>query len=74
MRPHQYTLNGHEPVPADDLLAWATWFEGSVGERRVAETTVGDARVSTVFLGLDHDHLGIKQHAHAVARVNASLT
>ena len=30
------------------------WGRGLFDQRRVAETIVGDARVSTVFLGLDH--------------------
>ncbi len=42
-----------EPIPCDDLLAWARWFEKA--DRRVAQTEVGEqAKVSTVFLGLDH--------------------
>lgn len=40
------------PVPEPDLITWAKWLEGA--ERHVDATTVGDARVSTVFLGLDH--------------------
>ena len=48
-----YILNDkHEVVPAS-LEEWANWFE-SINNRRVAETTVGDYWVSTVFLGLDH--------------------
>lgn len=46
-----YILNGHEPVPCD-VMTWARAFESS--NRIVAKTTVGEARVSTVFLGLDH--------------------
>ena len=34
------------------LLEWARWFEKA--ERHVAEDKVGDVRVSTVFLGIDH--------------------
>lgn len=49
-----YILCGQEPVPCDDLIEWARWFEASIHVRAVAKTTVGDARVSTVFLGLDH--------------------
>jgi len=47
-----YKLNGRELVPCDNVLDWARWFE--TADRHVAETIVGDARVSTVFLGLDH--------------------
>jgi len=47
--------NGN-PVAEPDLLKWAAWFDGAV--RRVASDDVGDASVSTVFLGLDHDFGG----------------
>ncbi len=36
-----------------DLFTWARWFEID-DNRRVAETFVGDVRISTVCLGLDH--------------------
>ena len=47
-----YILAGHEPVPCD-TETWARWFE--TADRQVAETMQGDVRVSTVFLGLDHN-------------------
>lgn len=43
-----------EIVFTDDVLEWARWYEGGDDARRVAETFIGEARVSTVFLGLDH--------------------
>ena len=47
-----YILEGTVPIPRD-LLTWARWFE--TAERQVAETWVTPTlRVSTVFLGLDH--------------------
>lgn len=49
-----YILNGHEPVEVSDVLEWARWFESA--DRRVASTAIGNAFVSTVFLGLDHNH------------------
>ncbi len=49
-----YILDGHTPVPASDALAWAAWFETSYPARRVAEDVVNGVRVSTVFLGLNH--------------------
>ena len=52
---NKYILDGQTPVPCD-LLTWAKWFE--TAERHVAETTVGDVKVSTVFLGLDHRESG----------------
>lgn len=50
--------DGHTPILEPDFMAWARWFEqashdGAAG-RRVAQTCDGDIRVSTVFLGLDH--------------------
>jgi hypothetical protein len=52
-KPHKYILDKNgRPVARDDLETWARWFEPA--NRRVAETTVGDLRVSTVFLGLDY--------------------
>lgn len=46
-----YILHGREIVSCD-LLTWARWFE--TGYRVVAATNIGAAKVSTVFLGLDH--------------------
>jgi hypothetical protein len=51
-----YILNGHEPIPEPDLLTWARWFETSVPERVVAQTDIPGGVVSTVFLGLNHNH------------------
>jgi hypothetical protein len=48
-----YILDGTVPVPEPDLMTWAQWFESA--ERQLAETWVTpEVRVSTVFLGLDH--------------------
>lgn len=48
-----YILDGTVPVPEPDLFVWARWFE--TADRHVAETWVTlEVRVSTVFLGLDH--------------------
>ena len=49
----KFTLDGHEVVPCEDLMVWAAWFE--TADRHVAKTMVGDIRISTVFLGLDHN-------------------
>jgi hypothetical protein len=49
----QYILKDGEPVAEPDPLAWGAWME--IHERRrVDETFIGETRVSTVFLGLDH--------------------
>jgi hypothetical protein len=49
----KYILVGHEPVAEPDLIRWAIWFEAA--DRHVKLTEQGDVRVSTVFLGLDHN-------------------
>lgn len=47
-----------EPVIEPDLIAWGTWFENR-GNRRLALDDLGArGKVSTVFLGIDHDFLG----------------
>lgn len=50
---HHYILNDKEPVPVDDILEWAKWFEDA--DRRVALTIIDSGEeVSTVFIGLNH--------------------
>jgi hypothetical protein len=49
----RYILDGHEPVEEPDFLTWARWFE--TADRHVRDSFQGDVRVSTVFLGLDHN-------------------
>ena len=44
--------DGRTPVPVNDLMVWAHWFE--TANRRVAVDHVGPYRVSTVFIGLNH--------------------
>lgn len=49
----KYILDGNKvPVPCNDLMEWAKWFE--TADRHVAQEMVGDVRVSTVFLGINH--------------------
>ena len=53
MRPRHYILDDERrPVPVD-MMTWAQWFEDA--DRHVAETFTELYRVSTVFLGLDHN-------------------
>jgi len=47
-----YILDGHKTVKVD-LMTWAKWFEKSE-DRHVAREKIGDAEISTVFLGIDH--------------------
>lgn len=42
-----------EPVATDDALVWGVWMESA--DRHVLDERVGRVRVSTVFLGLDHN-------------------
>lgn len=56
-----YILKDKNPVPVDDVLTWARWFEEASRskERIVAQEKVTETvEVSTVFLGLDHNFLG----------------
>jgi hypothetical protein len=53
-----YILNAAgEPIKEPDLTKWAVWFQLSA-RRRVADETINDSRISTVFLGLDHSFEG----------------
>jgi hypothetical protein len=48
----KYILDANgEPVEEPDLFKWAEWYE--TADRKLAQTTVGEATVSTIFLGLD---------------------
>jgi hypothetical protein len=51
-----WILEDHVPVMLThgDLLIWADWM-GRFGNRIVKQEEVGKLRVSTVFLGLDHN-------------------
>lgn len=42
------------PQLEPDLIKWAMWFEKNLDGRRVAVTEIGEVKVSTVFLALDH--------------------
>lgn len=50
----KYILDAHNACVPVDLLTWARWFEVNDARRIVAKTQVGEAEVSTVFIGLDH--------------------
>ncbi len=41
------------PVVEEDILKWGHWFE--TNDRHVADDKVNGVRISTVFLGLDHN-------------------
>ena len=55
MRADKYILDGHTPIPCEDTQEWGRWYEKNVEQRRVGLTDLENGvRVSTVFLGLDH--------------------
>lgn len=47
-----YILKGHEPVLVHSVEEWAKAYDSD--DRFVAKTEILGARISTVFLGLDH--------------------
>ena len=47
--------DGRTPEPIEDVAAWGRWFEKA--DRTVANDSVGNTSVSTVFIGLD---MGLK--------------
>ena len=48
----RYILQDGKPIVSHDLIAWSSWLE--TADRTVARDTIGESKVSTVFLGLDH--------------------
>ena len=48
--------NGN-PTPCENLFEWAKWFE--TANRQIRDDKIGNVRVSTVFLGLDHSFGGM---------------
>jgi hypothetical protein len=56
---HFYMLDAdHNIISTDDIRVWGDCF-GDIGNRRVAETEIGNVIISTVCLGLDHNWSGI---------------
>ena len=52
---YNYILVDGQPEVCNDTIKWALWFEKNTEERIVAQDTIGDVRISTVFLGIDHN-------------------
>lgn len=51
----RYVLDENgEPRLEPSLMRWASWFETSSAQRRVAWTDVYPFQISTIFMGLDH--------------------
>lgn len=55
--PCHYILVNRLPV-AVDLMTWAHWWAGNRDACRIGDDRIGKCRVSTVFLGLDHNFFG----------------
>lgn len=55
-RPMYYVLFHGQPVPEMDFLRWMAWMATEPPDLRVAEDFVGETRISTIFLGMDHNH------------------
>lgn len=59
MQNYYFTLDEKGvPVPCPDVKTWGKWMQEAGEGRvtlRVAESFVGRARVSTVFLGINHN-------------------
>lgn len=53
----KYILQGRKPVLANSFAEWGRFF-GKPANRRVEETQIGNVRISTVFLGIDHNFSG----------------
>jgi hypothetical protein len=48
-----YVLKDREPVPTDDIREWGRMYKSD--NRHVALDDIDGVKVSTVFLGLDHN-------------------
>lgn len=51
-----YKLRGRELVPAKDVVDWGIWFEDVEGRTLGDDRPFPGVQVSTVCLGVDHDH------------------
>jgi hypothetical protein len=51
----KYILQGHKPIPCEDLLKWAEWYGKADRTVSRTENETGTVSVSTVFLGLNHN-------------------
>lgn len=51
-------LKDKKVIPTENMTEWGEMFKGK--DRLVAKDTIGDADISTVFLGLNHGYGGKK--------------
>jgi hypothetical protein len=54
MNHQHYILDENKKIKPVELLEWAQWLENNP-DRVVGKTIIGEVKVSTVFLGLDHN-------------------
>jgi hypothetical protein len=50
----KYILQDRLAVPCDDIVDWGKWM--GTADRHVAQDSIGDVSISTVFLGIDHQY------------------
>lgn len=62
LQPRYFILDDQHQLQAVDMLTWACWLEEERGKRIVKQETVGRFWISTVFLGLGLDDLGLGYH------------
>jgi len=55
MNVNHYILDDNGEIQVADLMTWAQWFESHPDKRRIAYDELGKAKVSTVFIGLNHN-------------------
>lgn len=53
----RYILVNGVATPEKDLNKWATWL-GDINNKRIKQYLINDVRVSTVFLGINHNFGG----------------
>lgn len=53
-----YILNDDHTTKPVEMMEWVVWASRGRATSVVKQDTIGDARVSTVFLGLNHAYLG----------------
>jgi len=60
VRPTHYILDDQQrpvPLPDEDLMKWARWFGQANELRTVGWDIYAGCKISTVFLGLDHNFM-----------------
>lgn len=54
MTRHRHYILKDKELVAVSLIHWALWLE--TANRHIGDTMVGHTRISTIFIGLDHNH------------------